>query len=177
MKPDEATLVKECLKHDQKACRQLYDSYAPQMLGICMRYARSREAAEDILHDGFIKVFEQLHKLRDTSQLSAWIRSVMVNTALSNYRHERSVEAVTDTIDDDAFFYANDEIYGSIDVEVILRYVQQLPTAYRMAFNLVEIEGYSFTEAAKKLDIGESTVRSNFFRARKILAKQLSELL
>lgn len=177
MKPDEATLVKACLNHDQKACRQLYDSYAPQMLGLCMRYARSREAAEDILHDGFIKVFENLHKLRDTSQLSAWIRTVMVNTAVSNYRHERNVEAFTDYTDDDISAYADDDIYGSIDVEVIMRSVQQLPTAYRMAFNLVEIEGYSFTEAAQKLDVGESTVRSNLFRARKILARKLSGFL
>lgn len=173
MKPDEATLVKACLKHDQKACRQLYDTYAPQMFGICLRYARSREHAEDLLHDGFIKVFENLHKLHDTTHIAAWIRSVMIHNAVSSLRRERNLEAVTEITDDNNMFYSSDDIYAKIDVEVIMQAIQQLPTAYRMAFNLCEIEGYSYPEAAKHLGIGESTVRSNYFRARQILAQKL----
>lgn len=176
MKLDEATLVKACLKHDQRACRQLYDSYASQMFGVCLRYARSREAAEDILHDGFIKVFENLNKLRDATQLYSWIRSVMVNTAISTLRRERNVEAQTEMIDDDNFSYESDDIYGNIDIEVILAAVQQLPKAYRLAFNLCEIEGYSFSEAAQKAGIAETTVRSNLCRARQILAQKLKYL-
>lgn len=175
MKPDEAKLVEACLRHDQKACRQLYDSYAPQMFGICMRYARSREAAEDILHDGFIKVFENLGKLRDTSQLVPWMHSVMVNTAISFYRHDSHIGYLPDMTDHSSMGSDADEIYGNIDVEIIMKAIQKLPTAYRMAFNLCEIEGYSFAEASKELGIVESTVRSNFFRARKILARELSE--
>ena len=177
MKLDEASLVKACLKHDQKACRQLYDSFAPQMLGVCMRYAQSREAAEDILHDGFIKVFENLHKLRDVSQLAAWIRSVMVNTAVSAFRHECKKNAATDLFDDDDFSYGSDDIYGNIDIEVIMQAVQELPDTYRLCFNLCEIEGYSFSEVSKQLGIGESGVRSNICRARKILSQKLSKLL
>ncbi|MBQ6956410.1 MAG: sigma-70 family RNA polymerase sigma factor [Bacteroidales bacterium] len=174
MKPDEATLVEACLRHDQKACRQLYDSYAPLMFGICMRYARSRQAAEDILHEGFIKVFENLGKLRDTSQLASWIRSLMVHTAVSAYRREHNVEALSDLTDESVSSDA-DEIYGNIDIEVIMRAVQQLPTAYRMAFNLCDVEEYSFAEASEKLGIRESTVRSNLCRARRILAEKLAD--
>lgn len=173
MKLDEETLVKACLKHDQKACRQLYESFAPQMFGLCLRYARSREAAEDILHDGFIKVFENLNKLRDTSQLSSWIRTVMVNTAISSYRHERNMEEQTEMTDDESVFYDSNDIYSNIDIEIIMKAVQELPSAYRLAFNLVEIEGYSYSEASKEIGIAEATVRSNLCRARQILANKL----
>ena len=172
MKPDKATLVEACLKRDPVACKQLYDSYAPQMLGICMRYARSRESAEDILHDGFVKVFESLHKLRDTSQLDSWIRSLMIHTAISTFRHERFTEVVDD-YDEGVLFRESDDIYGLIDFKLIMEAIQQLPTAYRMAFNLCEVEGYNYVDAAAELGINESTVRSNLCRARRILAKKL----
>lgn len=176
MKPDEATLVEECLRHDPKACRQLYDRFAPRMFGVCMRYARSREAAEDILHDGFIKVFDSLGRLRDTTQLEAFIRSLMIHTAISTYRRESKVDAVTSFTDNESVFQSMDDIYGNIDVEIIMKAVQQLPTAYRMAFNLCDIEGYSFADAAKKIGVSESTVRSNLSRARHILASKLSDI-
>lgn len=172
-KADKAKLVEACLKRDPVACKQLYDSYAPQMLGICMRYARSRESAEDILHDGFIKVFESLHKLRDASQLDSWIRSLMVHTAISTFRHERFTENVADYDDEGNPFNESDLIYSQIDIKLIMEAIQQLPTAYRMAFNLCEVEGYEYEDAAAELGINESTVRSNLCRARRILAKKL----
>lgn len=176
MKPDEATLVKACIKHDQKACRQLYDSFAPRMFGICLRYARSREAAEDILHDGFIKVFENLRKLHEDAVLEPWIARVMVNTAISSLRHESKMETVGEFAEVDKVCDYSDTIDGSIDAEIILKAIQQLPSAYRMAFNLCEIEGYSYEDVSKELGIAESTVRSNYFRARRILAEKLEYL-
>ena len=174
MKPDEVSLIEACLKHDQKACKQLYDSYAPQMLGVCMRYANNREDAQDILHEGFIKVFENLHKLRNKYLLGSWIRSVMVYTAISTYRSRCKTETVTALGDDDGLFCSHDDIYGSIDAEVIMQAVQQLPPSYRVAFNLYEIEGYSYPEVSEMLGISETTVRTNLFRARKLLAKKLA---
>lgn len=175
MKPDEATLVEACLKHDQRACKQLYDRYASQMLGVCMRYAINREAAEDLLHEGFIKVFENLGKLRDKSQLGPWIRSVMVHTAVSAYRKEKIYENSVGIDVDDFCSSQQDDIYGAIDIELILKAIQELPPAYRVAFNLCEIEGYSFAEASEILGIVESSVRSNYCRARHILAEKLSD--
>ena len=86
---DTKKLVEECLKQDPRAQKTLYDTYAPMMLGVCMRYARSREAAEDTLHDAFVKVFAKLHTLRNKVALEDWIYHIVIYTAINNVKRER----------------------------------------------------------------------------------------
>ncbi|MBP5547763.1 MAG: RNA polymerase sigma factor [Bacteroidales bacterium] len=178
MKTEEAQLVEDCLKNDQNAFKRLYDRYASSMYGVCLRYSRTTAAAEDVLHDGFIKVFECLSQLRDVSSLSSWIRSIMIHTAINNYRKEMPV-AESDFegayIDDP--FPSTGDMADDIDMDFLLNVIQQLPPAYRMTFNLCEVECYSVEEAAEALGITISTVRSNLYRAKAILSEKLSPYL
>ena len=174
MNLDDEQLVKACIRRDQLACKKLYDRFSAQMYGVCLRYSRSTAIAEDILHDGFIKVFDSLPKLRDVSSLSAWIRSIMIHTAISYWKSEHPFVDI-DSVGDEPIsrLSDSDDIYSAIDIEVILKAVQELPDAYRMAFNLCAIEGYSFDDAAQELSIAPSSVRSNYVRARQALAQKL----
>ena len=174
MIPEEEQLVLACRNHDQEACRQLYDKFAPAMLGVCMRYTNDRDAAQDILHDGFIKVFANLKHLRTPESLSSWIKSIMVNTALD------TVRKVIDTVPIDN--YASDQNYttdmqefDNIDTDVIVDALQRLPKMLRFAFNLCEIEGYSEKEAAEYLKVQPVTVRTYCCRAKQALQKMLLE--
>ena len=170
-------LIKACIRGDQLACKQLYDRFAPQMYALCLRYTQSDLAAQDVLHDGFIKVFDSLHKLRDVSALGVWIRSIMINTAINNWYHEHHNTDTDDLPDNiESSYSTTSDIYSSIDIKVILDEIRQLTPAYRMAFNLCEIEGYDFDAAAKKLGIKTSSVRANLVRAKQILALKLSKI-
>ncbi len=175
MKQEEAQLVAACLKKDRKACKKLYELFAPQMYALCLRYTQTNTAAEDVLHDGFIKVFESLDKLRNTESLRSWIYSIMLYTAINSLRKESPIieaEYSNDTSSSDNYT-ESDEIYSNIDIEIILNEIRQLPTRYRTAFNLCVIEGYSYDDAAKTLNVEAVTIRSNLLRAKRILAKKL----
>lgn len=164
---DTKKLVEECLKQDPRAQKTLYDTYAPMMLGVCMRYARSREAAEDTLHDAFVKVFAKLHTLRNKVALEDWIYHIVIYTAINNVKRERwHFEAIeVDAVELD---------YSPYDVSELLEVIQTLPAVYRTVFNLREVEGYDYKEIAKMLKLNENSVRSILFRAKKMLKEKLT---
>lgn len=175
MTPDDSHLVKACIDGDSAARKELYDRFAPVMFGVCLRYARCREDAQDALHDGFIKVFTSLHKLRNTESLGAWIHSIMVFTSINSLRHS------FESIDNDDHYveipdnsHSDNDILESMDCEDIVCAIRQLPPRYQLVFNLVEIDGFSYNEVASKLSIDPSTVRSNLHRAKRILQSKLS---
>lgn len=174
MKLDEAQLVKDCLNKDEKAYRRLYDLYAGKMYGVCRRYTSSDSAAEDVMHDGFIKVFDNLHKLRNTSSLEAWIRKVMIYTAVNANRHDLPLaDNDSDTNSFGDSYSSGDEILAHIDASIIVDEMQKLPDSYRSALNLCEVEGYTVQEAAKMLGIKDTSLRTTLIRAKKILVKKL----
>lgn len=178
MKSEEAQLVEACRRKDQRAFKRLYDYYAPVMFGVCLRFTRSKSDAEDVLHDGFIKVFQTIDKLRDVDSLGGWIRSIMIFTAINSNRRKLPVaEMQSDNDLDEANVVSADMVYDSLDREFILDAIQKLPDQYRMVFNLCEIEGYSLNDAADLLKIGQSTVRSNLTRAKHKLAELLAPYL
>ncbi len=178
MKQDEALLIKACRKGDQKACKQLYDRFASKMFGVCLRYTRTNTAAEDIMHDGFIKVFANLHTLRETDALESWIRTIMVNTALNALRHDNEIaeQPNDNNLSDVQITRDEKKIIDSIDIEIILDAIRQLPTQSRTVFNLCELEGLSYSEAAKRMGLSDSSVRSNMRRAKQILAEKLRKI-
>ena len=180
MKPEEAKLVEACLKKDQRAMKQLYDRYAPALYGICLRYSHSDEDAKDWFQDGFIKVFENLNKLHDHESLYAWMRSIFINTALSALRpvkNNMEIQMDNDEIDSMADFYPTSEQFDRLDVNIILDAIQKLTPALRLVFNLCEIDGLSFSEAAEVAGVSESTVRANLARAKQQLSKDLEKYL
>jgi RNA polymerase sigma-70 factor (ECF subfamily) len=163
----EAELIKECLNNNPRAQELLYKKFAPQMYGICLRYARDTLEAEDILQDGFIKVFESLNKKNlESGSLEGWIRKIIVRTAINNYhqyKNENHVELTS----------AHTLSVSNGDTGDVLRLMQSLPDGYRTIFNLYAVEGYDHKEIAQMFNISEGTSKSQLHRARLKLQKYL----
>ncbi len=153
----------------------MYDTYARQMLGVCYRYTKSMEDAEDVLQEGFVRVFRSLHTYKGEGELGAWIRRIMVNAALSFlkkhevYRNELAIkEEYLHPISD-----SNPEI--NLNSKDLLQLVRQLPAGYQAIFNLYAVEGYNHVEIGKMLGISEGTSRSQYMRARNLLISWLEK--
>ncbi|HEY1869992.1 MAG TPA: sigma-70 family RNA polymerase sigma factor [Chitinophagaceae bacterium] len=162
-------LVKDCLKARPEAQRQLYEHFAETMLGICYRYTKSLKDAEDVLQEGFVKVFLNLKQYRSEGELGAWIRRIMVNTALNflkrnqNYREQMyfPAEHLHPVIADDPNI--------TLQAKELTDLIRQLPPGYQTIFNLHAIEGYSHVEIGELLGITDGTSRSQYARARALL--------
>lgn len=161
----EENLVAALTRRERWAQQQLYEQYYGKMMGICLRYAGSRDEALDLLHEGFIKVFQNIGRYRPGTSLPAWIRTIIVNTCIDYYR--KSVRRRTEDIVD-AHQLSNDDpdVLSNLTEQEILHAVQQLSPAYRAVFNLYVVEGYSHKEISDALQITESTSRSNLVKAR-----------
>ena len=161
----EDDLIRACVKQERWAQKQVYEEFYSPMLGVCLRYSNNEEDALDILHEGFIKVFKNISKYQMGTSLSAWIRRIMVNTAIDFYR--KNIRRRTEDIES-AFDLSTQEAdaISKCSEKEILAAVQQLSPAYRTVFNLYVIEGYSHKEIGGLLGITESTSRSNLVKAR-----------
>ncbi len=173
MKLEVEDLVKACCRGDERAYKQLYDDYAPKMMGVCLRYAADREMAQDILSDGFVKVFTNMSKLRDPRMLPAWIRRVMVNTALNHLRVKREIILGDGDSQNEIVDAPN---YDRFDMSRILDAIQQLPPLYRAVFNMRELEGYSHEEIAERLGLQNAYVRLTLTRAKRRLQTLLGKM-
>lgn len=168
-------LIEACLKGDRQSQSRLYNTYKQQMFIICLRYSKSREEAEEILQEGFMKVFEFLHQYKSFGPFEGWMRKIMVNCALQKYRSKGNLYPVID-IDTEAGDYgAHEDIIAKIGTKELLQMVQQLPPAYRLIFNLYVFEGMKHREIAELLGISEGTSKSNLSDARAILQKAVSK--
>ena len=175
MEPEQ--LIKRCIDNDPVAQELLYRRFAAKMFGVCLRYAPNKMEAEDILQEGFVKVFNNLKKFRGDGSFEGWIRRTMVNTAINHYR--RNVRYFQD-IDIDSVdihdTFDKDGISNLTEAE-LLKLVQELPEGYRMVFNLYVIEGYSHKEIGEQLNIAENTSKSQLSRARGVLQAKVKKLL
>ncbi|HMN91243.1 MAG TPA: sigma-70 family RNA polymerase sigma factor [Saprospiraceae bacterium] len=173
MEQSEKTLVEACLRQDAAAQRALYEQYKVPMFQLCLRYAQDREEAEDLLQEGFIRVFQDLRQYRGEGTLGAWIRRLMINVALQHIRRKKrlfptvDLEAIADS-------YESDEVvFADLRVKALTQLIQQLPPGYRTVFNLFVIEGYSHQEIATQLQISESTSKTQLLKAKAMLRKML----
>jgi RNA polymerase sigma-70 factor (ECF subfamily) len=164
-----------CLKNDRKQQELLYKTLAPKMLAVCMRYAHDRDEAQDILQEGFIKMFNNAHKYRGEGNLEGWIRRIMVHCAISRYRKQKPMVLVDDFAEDNDAFNNGYNAHG-LEVKDLLKMIQKLPQMYRSVFNLYAIEGYSHQEIGNKLGITELLSRTNLCRARAILKDMVNKL-
>jgi RNA polymerase sigma-70 factor (ECF subfamily) len=144
------------------------------MYPVCLRYATDEDEALDILHEGFIKVFRYIAKYQIDTSLTAWIKRIMINTAIDYYR-KKSRRRVEDIDTAKAVFSDIPDAVSMISAEEIIEALQALSPAYRSVFNLYIIEGYSHKEVAELLNITESTSRSNLVKARQKLRNLLSD--
>ncbi len=166
-------LVKGCKKKDTKAQKQLYDKYSSKMMGVCLRYSDNVEEAEDVLQNGFIKVFESINKFRGEGSLEGWIRKIMVNSALDNIRRKKARKTNLQLEEVEYKYAIEDTITGKLDSKVLLKMINTLPVGFRTVFNLYAIEGYTHKEIAQQLGISENTSKSQYSRARLHLQKMI----
>ncbi len=159
-------LVQLCLNGNAAAQKRLYDLFAANMNGVCYRYARNGEDARDILQEGFIKVFTRLKSFKGDGPLEAWIRRIMVNTAL-DFIKARNKHLFEDEGKIDVKNHAtNPEVMNKLQSEDLVNCISKLPDGFKAVFNLYAIEGYSHKEVSEQLNITESTSRSQYNRAR-----------
>jgi RNA polymerase sigma-70 factor (ECF subfamily) len=169
-------LVKECIKKDIRAQKQLYEKYAPLMMSVCLRYVKDREIAQNLLQDGFIKLFDKIHTYSGTGSFVGWMRRIFVNTALEYLRHNDVFKYSTDV---DAAYDIESEDESPVDkisADELMKCIEELPHGFRTVFNMFAIEGYSHAEIAEQLGIQESTSRSQYARARTLLQQKIMKL-
>jgi RNA polymerase sigma-70 factor, ECF subfamily len=183
MKEDLA-LIKNVLRNRSKAVETLYDRYAPSLLSLCFRYAGNIQDAEDILHDGFIKIIKNLPDFqpRPDSSLEAWMKRIMTNTALNfirDHAKERNLldlDRIQDRIslkeDDPSEF---DLAHLPVSQDQILQMIADLPAGYRAVFNMYVFEDYSHKEICELLNCTESTSKSQLSKARAVLRARINE--
>ncbi len=171
----EKELIHACLRGDNQSFRRLYDRYAAKMMTVCLRYARHRLEAEDLLQDGFVKVFNNLEKFQHKGSFEGWIRRIMINTALKNngrssFKNERI------GLEDYQSGSQDPKVLAKLSEEEILKAIAELPEGYRRVFNMYVIDGLSHKEIGEILNITDSTSRSQLVKARKLLQLKIEAL-
>jgi RNA polymerase sigma factor (sigma-70 family) len=172
----EADLIKGSLSGDRRMQERLYERYAPKMYSVCLRYASNSDDAQDLLQEGFIKVFKNLDKFWHEGSFEGWVRRVFVNTCIEHFRRKVYVNSITEneekTIED-----ASVSVLDTLAERDIIQLIRELSPGYRTVFNLYVIEGYSHKEIGELLGISEGTSKSQLARAKVLLQKKVQDFL
>ncbi len=174
----EEELIEKCIANNRKAQKILYNMYAPIMLGICLRYVYERSEAEDILQEGFLKVFTKIKEFARRGSFEGWMKRIFVNTAITHYHKNTKYNKNHYQIDnlnvkDDSSF-----VYGETEFtkDELLKVIQGLPKGYGLVFNLYAIDGYKHKEIAELLKIDINTSKSQYSRAKSLIRKRLTAI-
>jgi RNA polymerase sigma factor (sigma-70 family) len=172
----DSDLIRGCLSGDSRMQEALYNRFAPKMYAVCLRYSNNADDAQDLLQEGFVKIFKNLDRFRAEGSFEGWVRRVFVNTSIEHYR--RKVNLVSASDREEA--YIEDHSSNALDKlaeKDIIKLVQELSPGYRAVFNMYAIEGYSHKEIGAILGISEGTSKSQLARAKGILQKKVKEFL
>ena len=173
----DAQIIEGCARHDRRSQQELYNKYSRFLLGVCLRYASDSAEAEDILQEVFLKIYFNVTDYSGTGSFTGWLRKVAINTAITHYHrnlkhryHENideyiAVEAGSTSFEED--YFTADELYKTLN---------ELPSGYRMVFNLYAVEGYKHKEIAEMLNIDTNTSKSQYSRAKSVLRNKLEKL-
>lgn len=173
---NEEELLDACVKGKPSAQKLLFERYAPIMMGVVIRYINDQERANDVLQDGFIKIFKNIKTFKKDGSFEGWMRRIMINTALDQLRKNKKNYLHVDVDDVKTNLSVDSNVESKMQTDVLLNLVQQLPDGYRTVFNLYAIEGYTHKEIGEMLEIAENTSKSQYSRARGILRNMLKEL-
>jgi len=173
---EQEELIKACKRGERPAQKQLYEQHAPVMLGICYRYTSSLPEAEDVLQDAFVRVFSKLDQFRGEGDLGAWIRRIVVNCALNNLKKKQPKTSSWEDQPETEHPPADADPMITIQVKELANLIRQLPDGYRIVFNLHAIEGYTHEEIGKMMGIRTVSSRTQYMRARALLAQKLIAL-
>jgi RNA polymerase sigma-70 factor (ECF subfamily) len=169
----EEAILKGCLQSDPTAQKELYNRYSPKMLSVCYRFAHNREDAEDMLQEGFIKIFSQMHTFGNRGAFEGWIRRIIVHTCINILKKNKKFNESVDIIHATAVQVSEESVPSIVQAKQIVECIRMLPIGYRTVLNLYAIEGYSHREIGMMLDIEESTSRSQYTRAKAMLEDML----
>ncbi len=174
----DSQLVKGCLKGKSSCQQLLYDKFKQSMFVLCIRYMPTRQDAEDVLQEGFVKVFRDLHQFDESKgKLKSWMSKIFVNTALQHLRSNIKMCCMVD-IDTayDLYIVNDDDIFSKLSVQELTALISQLPTGYRIVFNMYVVEGFTHQEIAATLNISLNTSKSQLFKAKALLRKQVKNI-
>lgn len=170
--PSESDLIKGCIDGDRQMQKMLYQIYSSKMYGVCLRYSENVDDANDILQEGFIKVYKNINKFRSEGSFEGWIRRIFINTSIEHFRKKIKFNNISEvqenTIEDESI-----NVLNSLSAKDIIKAIDQLSPGYKTVFNMHVIEGYSHKEIAEILEITEGTSKSQLARAKGILKKIL----
>ena len=169
----EEAILKGCLNNEAAAQRELYNRYSPKMLAVCYRFAHNREDAEDMLQEGFIKVFSQIRTFENRGAFEGWIRRIVVHTCINILKKNKKFNENVDIIHATTIQIREETVPAIIQAKQVVECIRLLPMGYRTVLNLYAVEGYSHREIGNMLDIEESTSRSQYTRARAMLEEIL----
>jgi RNA polymerase sigma-70 factor (ECF subfamily) len=172
----EEEMLKGCKANKEQAQKFLFEKYSRIMTGVCLRYADTYEEAQDLVQEGFIKVFKKIGMYTGKGSLEGWIRRIMVNTSLDYLRSIKNMRFTVDVEDVQSKLKVEQKVVEELQAEDLLNIIKGLPTGYRTVFNMYAIEGYTHREIGLELDISENTSKSQYSRARVILQKKLEEI-
>lgn len=172
-------LLEGCLKRDDRCREALYRKYSKDLYQFALRYASNKEEAEDVLQESFLMIFERLEQVRNAENLHSWMRTIVIRNALHQYKRrlkqwQREIPLTEEQPETE--MAAAVMPYHQVDYQTLLRLIQELPDGFRIVFNLCEIEGYSYPEAAEMLQCSEATCRSQLMRAKSKLRKKIMTL-
>ena len=165
----EEVLLQGCLQGKPAAQRELYERFSPKMLAVCYRYGHNREDAEDMLQEGFIKVFSQIHTFENRGALEGWIRRIMVHTCINILKKNKKFNESVDLIHATTVHVREESIPSIMQAKEVVECIRLLPLGYKTVLNLYAIEGFSHREIGEMLEVGESTSRSQYTRAKAML--------
>ena len=169
---NEYDLAKAIQKGNRKAQNRLYEKYASKMLAVCSRYVSDKMEAEDVMIEGFMRVFDKIDQFGFQGSFEGWVRKIMVNEALMFVRSKKMINVDLEAAIEEPNSF---EFSSDIEAEELLKMIDSLPTGYKMVFNLFAIEGFSHQEIAEKLGISEGTSKSQLSRARAFLQEKLKQ--
>lgn len=169
-------LVQECVKSNPAAQKVLYERYYSRMLALCLRYSDSKDDAKDSLHDGFILLFSKIESYSGKGSFEGWMRRVFVNNMLMKFR-KRDVFKESVSVDDVTWNVpVKEDVFEKIGSKNIIKLISQMPQGYKVVFNMIVIEGYSYKEVAQKLNVSEVSVRSQLSRGRMWLKERILKM-
>ncbi len=173
----ESDLIKGCIEGNKQMQEELYNRFAPKMYAVCLRYANNTDDAQDLLQEGFIKVYKNLHRFRAEGSFEGWIRRVFVNSSIEHFRKKAiQLSSVSDK-EENTIENSDISALDTMAEKDIIRLIQELSPGYRTVFNLYVVEGYSHKEIGEKLGISEGTSKSQLARAKAILQKKVTQYL
>lgn len=176
---DELQIIAGC-KEGKRECQQiLYERYASCVYGVCLRYSKDDDEAQDLLHDGFIRIFSTIESYQGKGSFEGWMKRIFINMALEKIRKDKKqiqssedIENIKEVVED-----TTDDSFGGIKEQDLMLMIQELPKGYRTVFNLYAIEDYQHKEIAEMLNISEGTSRSQYIRARQLLQKKVEDFM